>query len=143
MAWWVWLCGALLLILAEMLTPGGFYFLFFGIGAAAAAVVALGTGSLAAQALVFAGVSILSLVLFRKPLLAKFQKPGAAKSDDISGETAVLKTALHPGDVGDAELRGTTWKARNISGVTIEAGARCTVEAVDGLTLNVREQTHA
>ncbi|MBM3787297.1 MAG: NfeD family protein [Acidobacteria bacterium] len=143
MSWWIWLSGGLLLLLAEMLTPGGFYFLFFGIGAVAAAIVALGTGSLTVQTLTFSAVSILSLVLFRKPLLAKLQKPGKTHSDDIAGEVAVVRTSLHPGDIGDAELRGTTWKARNISGVTIHAGARCTVEQVDGLTLNVREQSNA
>jgi membrane protein implicated in regulation of membrane protease activity len=74
MEWWIWLSAGLLLMLAELLTPGGFYFLFFGVGACAAAAVALVTDSAIAQALVFTAVSIISLALFRKPLLEKLQK---------------------------------------------------------------------
>jgi inner membrane protein len=33
MEWWIWLVGGMLLLLVEIVTPGGFYFLFFGVGA--------------------------------------------------------------------------------------------------------------
>ena len=33
MDWWLWILLGLLLFLAELTTPGGFYILFFGIGA--------------------------------------------------------------------------------------------------------------
>jgi membrane protein implicated in regulation of membrane protease activity len=140
MEWWIWLVAAVVLTVVEMLTPGGFYFVFFGVGAGAAALAALaGVDSLIAQTLVALGVSIGSLTLFRKPLLDRFQSTlPTAKVDSLVGETAIPDAPLHPGDFGHAELRGSSWKVRNISAVPIAAGQRCIVEQVDGLTLYIR-----
>lgn len=140
MEWWIWLSAGLLLMLAELLTPGGFYFLFFGIGACAAAVAALMTDNAIVQAVVFAAVSIVSLAAFRKPLLEKLQKSKGAAVDQIAGEFAIASADIAPGEIGSAELRGSTWKARNAGGVTLKSGARCAVEKVDGLMLIVRSE---
>ena len=35
MAWWLWVLLGFALVLCELLTPGGFFFLFFGLGAVA------------------------------------------------------------------------------------------------------------
>jgi inner membrane protein len=40
MAWWIWIVLGLVLLLGEMLTPGGFYILFFGIGAIIVGILA-------------------------------------------------------------------------------------------------------
>jgi inner membrane protein len=140
MLWWIWLVAAVILLVVEMLTPGSFYFLFFGVGAFAAGICALaGIDNLLVQSIVFISISIASLFLFRRPLLERFQSTvPTSKVDSLLGETATLGSALHPGEFGQAELRGATWKVRNISGMSIEAGQRCIVVQVDGLTLNVR-----
>jgi hypothetical protein len=39
---------------------------------------------------------------------------------------------------GRAELRGTTWQARNVAEAVVVAGQRVRVVAVDGLTLDIR-----
>ena len=60
--WIVWLIIAAIFIGAEVLTPG-FFLLWFGIGALAAALMAtLGIGSVAAQLIVFLVVSTLLVV---------------------------------------------------------------------------------
>ncbi|MBL8236242.1 MAG: NfeD family protein [Bryobacterales bacterium] len=140
MQWWIWLVAAVALLAVEMLTPGGFYFLFFGAGAFVAGLLALaGVESLIVQALVFLAVSIAAILFFRKPLMARFQPPRPAHSvDSLVGETAILVAALHPGEFGQAELRGSNWKVRNTGGLSLPAGQRCIVEQVDGLTLSVR-----
>ena len=140
MQWWIWLVAAVALLVTEMLTPGGFYFLFFGAGALAAGLLALaGVDNLLVQAIVFLSVSIACLLLFRKPLLRRFQSAiPKSKVDSLVGETATLSNPLAPGEFGQAELRGASWKVRNIGGVAIEAGQRCIVDQVDGLTLNIR-----
>jgi membrane protein implicated in regulation of membrane protease activity len=140
MQWWIWLVAAVVLTVVEMLTPGGFYFVFFGAGAGAAALAALaGVDSLLAQTLIALAVSIGSLTLFRKPLLARFEATlPTAKVDSLVGESAIPDSTLQPGDFGHAELRGSSWKVRNISSLPIAAGQRCIVEQVDGLTLYIR-----
>jgi membrane protein implicated in regulation of membrane protease activity len=40
--------------------------------------------------------------------------------------------------IGKAELRGSTWNARNVGETPITEDQRCRVESVDGLTLSVR-----
>jgi inner membrane protein len=140
MQWWIWLVAAVALLVVEMLTPGGFYFLFFGVGALVTGMCALaGVENLLVQSFVFLGVSIISVLLFRKPLLARFQPfVPTSNVDSLVGEAATLSITLHPGEFGQAELRGTTWRVRNISGTAIAAGQRCIVEQVDGLTLHIR-----
>jgi inner membrane protein len=140
MEWWSWLIAAVGLLILELLTPGGFYFFFFGVGAAAACLLAVtGVETLLAQSLVFLAVSLGAFFTFRDRLLEKFQPvQGKANVDSLVGETAIVVTALHPGEYGQAELRGSNWKVRNIGGLPLSAGQRCIVEQVDGLTLNVR-----
>lgn len=140
MQWWMWFVAAVGLLLVEVLTPGGFYFVFFGVGAVAAGLLALiGVESLLVQALVFLVVSVGAVAMFRKPLLARFQTKNPKRVvDSMVGETAILGAELHPGQFGHAELRGASWTVRNIGSLPIPAGQRCIVEQVEGLTLNVR-----
>jgi membrane protein implicated in regulation of membrane protease activity len=140
MVWWIWLVAAVILLLVEMVTPGGFYFLFFGVGAFAAGLCALaGIGNLLVQSATCLGISIAALLLFRRPLLERFQSTlPNLKLDSLIGETSTLASALHPGEFGQAELRGATWKVRNISGISIEPGQRYIVVQIDGLTLSIR-----
>lgn len=66
--WWVWLAGALALVILEMLLPG-FVFLGFAIGAVGVALILLITGpafSLPVLLLVFAALSLVSWLVIRK-----------------------------------------------------------------------------
>ena len=59
MEWWMWMLLGLMLLLAELVTPGGFYFIFFGIGAIVVGVLA-GIGASGPAWLQFLFFSILS-----------------------------------------------------------------------------------
>jgi membrane protein implicated in regulation of membrane protease activity len=66
--WWVWLAGALVLGILEMLAPG-FVFLGFAIGAALVGLALLGPLSLLSPApllLIFALLSLAAWLLLRK-----------------------------------------------------------------------------
>ena len=39
MAWWIWVLGGLVLLLGEVVTPGGFFVIFFGAGAILRSVI--------------------------------------------------------------------------------------------------------
>lgn len=127
----------------EILTPGGFYVLFFGVGAIVVGVLAgLGLGGPPwAQWLLFSVVSIVSLALFRGRLLRRMSPTGPPTSiDTLEGELAVLLEDIAPGAFGKAELRGTAWTARNADEVVLARGQRCRVSRVDGLTITVRAE---
>ncbi|MDZ4731991.1 MAG: NfeD family protein [Nitrospirota bacterium] len=139
MIWWYWMLVGLVLLGVEMATPGGFYILFFGL---AALIVGSLTGLGFAQAewlqwLLFSGLAILSLLVFRGPLLAwiKTQDKGMPTVDSMMGESAIPIEDLAPGSTGKAELRGTTWTAHNAGPALLKKNQRCKVERVEGLTL--------
>ena len=139
MAWWLWVLLGFALLAGEAVTPGAFFFLFFGLGAIVVGVVAwLGlVDSAAVQWLLFSLVSLVFLFPLRGRLV-RWVGSGedAAKSvDALVGQTAVLLDDLPPGEVGKAELRGTAWSARNGDAHALRKGQRGKVMRVDGLTL--------
>jgi membrane protein implicated in regulation of membrane protease activity len=138
--WWHWLVLGLVLAVAEMAAAGGFYIIFFGIGALiVGALAAFGlAGPIWLQILLFAGLSVAGLMLFRGRLLKSVQPdPQAPSVDALVGEVAIASEDVAAGTVGQVELRGTVWSARNETGVSLARGARCRVTRVDGLMLYV------
>jgi membrane protein implicated in regulation of membrane protease activity len=141
--WWHWLVLGLLLALAEMATPGGFFIIFFGLAALIVGVLAASNlaGPLWMQLLLFSMLSVASLLMFRRKLINRFQPdPQAPAVDQLVGELATAIEELAAHGVGRVELRGSAWSARNATGVVLARGARCRVVRVDGLTLHVEPE---
>jgi membrane protein implicated in regulation of membrane protease activity len=139
MIWWYWMVLGLVLLGAEMTTPGGFYIIFFGLSALLVGTLA-GLDVVQAdwlQWLLFSVIAVASLVLFRGPLLARLSEKntGQPDVDSMVGETAISLEPLGIGEVGKAELRGTTWNAKNVGPGRLHKGQRSKVAKVDGLTL--------
>jgi membrane protein implicated in regulation of membrane protease activity len=113
MAWWIWVLGGLVLLLAEVLTPGGFFVIFFGAGAIlVGALKGVGwNGPAWAEWLVFTVLSVASLALFREPLMRRFNLKGGKSVDQLAGERALVTEDVAPGGVGKAEMRGASWSA--------------------------------
>jgi membrane protein implicated in regulation of membrane protease activity len=139
MIWWYWMLLGLVLLGIEMVTPGGFYILFFGL---AALIVGSLAGLEIAQAewlqwLLFSGLAVLSLLIFRGPLLAALQKrdKNLPAVDTLAGESAIPRENLAVSGIGKAELRGTTWTAHNAGPTPLTKGQRCKVERIEGLTI--------
>lgn len=147
MAWWAWVILGCLLVLAETLTPGGFYIVFFGIGALAVGLMdILGmAGPAWVQWLLFSAVSLASLAFLRRPLLKRFSTAQSSASrspmvdtDTLVGEIAVASESIPAGSVGRVEMRGAAWNACNRGANALALGQRCVVENVEGLMLDVR-----
>ena len=125
----------------EALTPGGFFIIFFGVGAVVVGLLELAglNMPLMVQGVLFVVTSVLATALFRKPLLQRFRDlTPKGKVDVIMGETAHALDDIPPNGYGKAELRGTSWNAHNVGETPIARASRCRVERVDGLTLYVR-----
>ena len=144
MEWWIWILLGLVLLLAELVTPGGFYFIFFGSGAVVVGVLAgLGAGGpLWFQILSFSILSLLSLWLFREKLLKLTEAAPDQNVDSLIGGTAVAIDAIPVNAIGKVELRGTAWNARNSGNKPLQNGERAKVERVEGLMLFVRPEDH-
>ncbi len=143
MDWWIWILFGLLLLLVELVTPGGFYILFFGIGAVIVGILVAfeSAGPAWFQFILFSLVSVLSLWLFREKLLALTRAPSTDRVDTLVGETAVVLEDISINGVGKAEMRGTPWNTRNIGGSPLARGERCKVERIEGLTIFVRAES--
>jgi membrane protein implicated in regulation of membrane protease activity len=143
MQWWLWLLLGLFLLLCELVTPGGFYIIFFGVGALAIGLLAFMdlAGPPWLQWLLFSVISIGTLALFRRPLLRMVEPASRPHEvDSLAGETAVAVEDIQAGAIGKAEMRGTAWTAKNVGAVPLSRGARCKVERVEGLMLCVRSE---
>jgi membrane protein implicated in regulation of membrane protease activity len=144
MLWWQWAVAGLVLVGLEVLTPGGFYLMFLGLGAlVVGALVGIGlVDTVWVQWLSFSVVSIVGMVFFRSPLLRWVkQRSGDGKPvDNLVGEFAFPTDPIAPGAIGRAEMRGTTWQARNATAAPIAIGTRCRVVQVDGLVVTIQPE---
>ncbi|HXT56377.1 MAG TPA: NfeD family protein [Candidatus Eisenbacteria bacterium] len=143
MDWWIWILLGLVLLLAELVTPGGFYILFFGLGGIAVGLLSVfeAAGPIWFQIVLFSIISVFSLWFFREKLLELTRGPSMDRVDTYIGETAVVLDDISVNGIGKAEMRGTPWNTRNVSGRPLARGERCKVERVEGLTIFVRAET--
>ena len=139
MDWWLWLAGGFVLLVAELVTPSGFFIMFFGIGAIVTGVAASAglVTTPAPQWFFFTAVSVASLLLFRGKVQARVEPQPRPPVDSLIGEIAFPADAIGPGAVGRVMLRGSTWDARNEGEVVLAANQRCRVTRVTGLQLGV------
>jgi inner membrane protein len=137
----MWLAGGLVLLVIEVVTPSGFFVMFFGLGALTVGTLGrLGfAGAPWVQWLIFTVTSIVYLLLFRGRLHDRVDRP-AARVDTLVGELAVPRERIAPGEVGRIDLRGTLWSGRNDSTQPLEPGQRCRVTGVDNLVVFVQPE---
>jgi len=141
MPWWGWIVIGTLVFCAELFAiDAQFFLIFIGSGALIVGVVGmLGIDLPAwAQWLLFAALSIVSMVTFRRKLYDMIRGGVLPVSDAVVGKSIDLQEQLAPGATCRAEYRGTTWAVKNVGGTTISIGTSATIEAMDGLTLHVK-----
>jgi membrane protein implicated in regulation of membrane protease activity len=141
MSWSSWVVFGLGLLVFEILTPGGFFTVFFGIAAfVVAGLVGLGlieSGS--AQWLLFAILGSVFLAVLR-PLVRRRFETNTPKVDQLVGQTAIALQDLDTNGRGKVELRGTSWNGVYAGSGTVAKGDRLRVARVDGLSLIVEKE---
>jgi inner membrane protein len=140
MVWWGWVVIGALLLGAELFIIEADFFLVF-LGAAAVVTGLLGlavpTTPVWVQWLVFAALSLVSMVLFRRRVYQLLRRNVPDMADDILREQLQLPVGLPVDGTCRVELRGSTWTARNVGNVAIPAGVTVKIVGVDGITLRV------
>jgi len=143
--WIAWVVLGLVLIVAEVFTPG-FVLLWFGIGALAAAFASiLGVDSLAVQFLIFSVVSIGLTAASRTIFVNYFSREKTGDSlrtgaDALPGKIGtVVSSSRGALNEGAVKVFGSTWTAYPAEGEEpLEAGERVCVERMEGASLYVR-----
>ncbi len=144
-AWVIWLIIAAVFAVAEVLTPG-FVLLWFGVGALAAAVLALlGVESLAAQVIVFLVVSVALVIASRTILERFFTRPSDSPRLRSGAETMigqigeVVESSRGPLNEGAVKIYGSVWTAFPAEGEwPLKEGDSVSVERIEGNSIYVR-----
>lgn len=139
MDWWVWTLIGFFFLALEFVAST-MHSAFFAAGAfLVALLVALHVGGpMWVQLLTFTVFSLVTLLIIRPFVVRKLKLSETKVVDTMIGEQAILMDDLAPAGVGKAEMRGSTWNARNIGETALRRGQRATVERVEGLVLHVR-----
>ena len=137
--WLVWAILAAIFVVGEIFTAG-FFLLWFGVGAAAAALLAhLGLGPAyqwGAFALVSGVLVILSKKFAQKVTREPPEKVGA---DRVIGRTGVVLERIDPEtDSGRVRVDKEEWRAESACGEAIEEGERVEVVGISGTHLIVK-----
>lgn len=134
----LWLAGALVLAIIEVLSVD-FVFLMFSGGAAAAALAAACGAPLSVQVACFAVVSVILLAVLRPWMKNHLNRSSPRIRTNVHalyGQTAIVIETVTSED-GRVKLGGDIWSATSVSGVTIEKGRTVRVDKVNGATLLV------
>lgn len=136
---WVWLGIAIFFFLAELFTAG-FVLAAFGVGAAAAALVAFVGLDLPWQLVAFIGVSTVAVLLSRRFAdRVTGQQAQGVGIDRVLNKRAVV---LEPIDAmtarGRVRVEREEWRADSVTGKSIAGGTIVEVVGVVGTRLQVK-----
>lgn len=145
LAWILWTVLGVVLIIAEIFTPG-FVLLWFGVGALAAAFAGLvGLNSLPLQFLIFIFVSVALTAASRTIFVNYFSREKTGDDlksgvDALPGKIGTVVSSSHGAlNEGAVKVFGSTWTAYPAEGEEpLEAGERVEVERVQGASIYVR-----
>lgn len=140
----LWFILGLILFLLELVIPGFFIF-FFGLGAWAAALACLiWEPGVNLQIIIFAVVSVATLVALRKMIQKKFfyvkEEDAQKVEDEFTGREALVVEDVLPGSTGKVEFKGTNWKAE--SKTELKAGSRAVITGKEDFKLIVEPKNN-
>ncbi len=142
-AWVLWTVLGIVLIIAEVFTPG-FVLLWFGVGALAAALASMLGAGLALQFFVFIALSATLTALSRTIFVNYFTRrdPGGLRTgaESLPGQVGTV-VAPSSGSLNEGAVKvfGSVWTAYPAEGETpLEAGERVVVERLQGASIYVR-----
>jgi len=132
-----WLIASFLLIILEIVIPGGFILLFFGMGAFTLSILTyfFDLGWLAQMGLFSLG-SVMYLFLLRENVQRLFRSRNIEDPEnEFIGKTAKTLTAVSS-EEGKVEFKGTQWPAISLD--KIPAGEEVEIVGQESITLYVK-----
>jgi len=142
-AWVLWTVLGIVLVIAEVFTPG-FVLLWFGVGALAAALASMLGAGLAFQFFVFIALSAALTALSRTIFVNYFTRRDTdglrMGFESLPGQIGTVVSASSGAlNEGAVKVFGSVWTAYPAEGETpLEAGERVVVERLQGASIYVR-----
>lgn len=142
MAWWAWMIVAAISLAIEMFVfDAQFYLVFFAFSAAIIGFLGLAGVNMPdwAQFLALSVLAVTSMVTFRKRAYELVRnRTGHVEERLTVGDRVTVPVRLEPSQTCRVDYRGTSWTARNVDAMPIEAGREAVIASVDGLVLMLR-----
>jgi len=139
-AWLIWAILAAIFVVGEIFTAG-FFLLWFGIGAAVAALFArlgLGAAHQWGAFVVISGVLVASSRKFAQRVTK--EPPEKVGADRVMGKAGVVLERIDPKtDSGRVRVDKEEWRAESAGGEVIEEGERVEVVGISGAHLIVKK----
>ena len=140
MPWWGWLIlGAVLAGVELTAADLAFYFVFLGVSAIVVGLAELAGADLPlwGQWLTFAGLSLSSMVLFRRRVYEKLKGDAPGFDGSPTGEVVEVTQPVGVGERTRVQLRGSEWNATNVGKGPIAAGSSARVVGSRGAGLDI------
>lgn len=137
---YIWIGVCIASIVVELATPSALISLWFALGAIPAALFAYIGLSTIMQIIVFAMVSVLSLVIIR-PILTKYLRGNvvATNADRFINEIGIVTKEIKEERWGEVYIKSTYWSAVEVNGKSVEQDKKVKVIAIEGAKLLVKE----
>ena len=135
----VWLILLVALVTGEAITVG-LTFIWFAVGAMGGLLVAVLSGPVWLQIVVFLALSTLTLILVR-PAAAKLLTPGISptNADRVLSQIALVTEEINNiAETGQVRLFGQVWTARSENGEVIPAQSRVRILRIEGVKVFVK-----
>ncbi|PLX18108.1 MAG: hypothetical protein C0601_05445 [Candidatus Muiribacterium halophilum] len=141
--WIYWVVSGVMLMIAEIFTPG-FVLALFGVAAIIAGIVAkFMPDAMTTQIGVFAASTFVLFVFVRKLLYGYFEKDAKqilTNADALVGKTGKVKSKVSVDSHGEVKVGGESWYAvPDMDEVIIEEGEKIVVLKVEGSKLIVKK----
>lgn len=134
---WIGICVAALIL--ELVTPTALISIWFAVGAAVSAIVALMHAPLWSQIALFAIVSIVSMVIVR-PIATKYLRGNtvATNADRCIGSIGIVTSGITRDTWGEVKVNGSVWHAVSVDNEQIDVNEEVKVVAIEGAKLLVK-----
>jgi len=142
--WHIWVIAGVVLLIAEIFTPG-FVLACFGVACLVAAIFAALDVGLTLEVIVFCVASIVAFFTVRPLFVKRFYRSdddAAARTnvDALAGKVGMVVERIDPSmNVGRVVLGGDNWRAASVDGAVIERGEQVEVIRVEGTKLFVKK----
>ena len=138
--WQTWLIISLFFFILEIATAG-FLVFWFGIGGLIVTILSLFIDNVIIQTVIFLITSTL-LLIFTKPLVAKFAKPETSVKTNaysVEGKIGKVTKDIEPIEGrGQVIIDGETWSAKSFDDSFIPKGTEIKVESLNGVKVIVK-----
>ena len=141
---YMWLIVMLLLLLAEIMTPGLFFFVSFAAGALVASILAFMGYTIVLQCIGGLFFTVLSFVILRSVLKGRnlsdvHYGESETNIDALVGMHGIVLKEVSALSGGSVKVRGEVWAAGCSENKSIESGSKVIIVKVNGNRLIVRK----